>query len=96
MKNIHLFKRRLGILIVFFIPTYLTAHDQDSKKSQSVDSELFQEALIYKSTRRTYSVFSPPSTSTKSRPLLIGLHGYYGNGKEFAEKTANIIDDLTK
>ena len=96
MKKFNLLTKNIGILIVLFIPTYLTAHDQDSKNSQRIKSELFQEVLVYKNTRRTYSVFSPTSTSTESRPLLIGLHGYYGNGKEFAEKTANIIDDLTE
>ena len=96
MKNINLSKKNIGTFIVFFIPIYLTAHDQDWKKSESIKSELFQEALIHKNIRRTYTVFSPPSASTKSRPLLIGLHGYYGNGKDFAEKTANIIEDLAE
>ena len=96
MKNINLSKKNIGTFIVFFIPTYLTAHDQAWKTSESIKSELFQEALIHKNIRRTYTVFSPPSASTKSRPLLIGLHGYYGNGKDFAEKTANIIEDLAE
>ena len=96
MKNINLSNKKIGILIIFFIPTYLTANDQDLMKSPSIKSELFQEVLIHKNIRRTYNVFSPSSTWTESRPLLIGLHGYYGNGKEFAEITANIIEDLAE
>ncbi len=82
----------MGIII----PNSLPAHDQDFKKSESDQSEVFQEELIYKKIRRTYSVFSPESASDKFRPLLIGLHGYHGNGKEFARNTADIIGDLAE
>ena len=67
---------------------------QECKELRHNGGRLTNEKLEFENTQRTYSVFSPSLPTKSKRPLLIGLHGYYGTGKEFAEETASILDDL--
>ncbi len=69
---------------------------QECKELRYKRGELTSEKIEFENTRRTYSVFLPSLLTKSKRPLLIGLHGYYGTGREFAEETANILNDLNQ
>jgi len=55
------------------------------------DTEL---TLTHDGQTRTYMVRLPADYDCTPRPILIGVHGYYGSGSGFAHSTADLTDHL--
>ena len=43
---------------------------------------------------RTYQIHLPTNYDCTDRPLIIGFHGYYGNGKDFEENTSEMFSTI--
>ena len=73
-----------------------TGSPDDSGASCTVDVSpggLVEQALTHDEPR-SYALFVPTNYDCTPRPLVIGLHGYYGTGRGFAEGTAGLLDPL--
>ncbi len=54
------------------------------------------ETLMHDGQERTTLLYVPEDYDCTPRPLVIGLHGYYGSGRGFATQTANLGRELAE